>query len=173
MTTTGTRQDLLKHVEEFLYFEARLADEGRCDDWEALLTEDMHYWVPAGLAVGNPADQLSYINDNRARVASRIRQMKSSRRHAQSPKSPMRRIISNIEILNDGLALGSTDGDEIVVGSNFVLYELAAQATRDLRIWPGRYTHRLRRVDGQFRIAAKWVELVNATEPQPNLTFII
>jgi benzoate/toluate 1,2-dioxygenase beta subunit len=164
--------DLLREVEAFLFMEARYADDSSYDAWEALLTDDMHYWVPTGLATGNPADQLSYINDNRARVKSRIRQMRSSRRHAQTPPSPLRRVISNVEVLSvEGDAM--SDGATIVVVSNFVLYELAAQSTHQLRIWPGRYTHHLRRIDGELKIAAKWVELVNATEPQPNMTFII
>ena len=64
-------------------------------------------------------------------------------------------------------------GDEYRVESNFVLYELARQATGDLRLWTGRTTHRLRRVEGQLRIAAKRVDLVNASGPIPNLTFLI
>ena len=59
------------------------------------------------------------------------------------------------------------------MGANFVLYELAAQARRQLRIWPGRTTHVLRRVDGELRMAQKIVELVDATEPQTNLAFLI
>lgn len=156
---------------DFLHMEARLADEGRYEEWEALVTDDMHYWVPAGPTSGDPADQLSYINDNRARLGTRIAQLRTGKRHAQTPRSPMRRLVSNIEILEgDRFA---DDGDELLVGANFVLYELAAQATQQLRVWPGRTTHRLRIVDGRPRMAAKWVELVTATLPQPNLTFLI
>lgn len=160
-----------REVEDFLYLEARLADEGRYEQWEALVTDDMHYWVPAGPAEGDPADQLSYINDNRTRLATRVRQLQTGKRHAQTPRSQMRRIISNIEILGGDDTEDS--GDDTVVGANFVLYELATQATRQLRVWPGRTTHRLRRVDGDLRMAAKWVELVTATEAQSNLTFLI
>ncbi len=79
----------------------------------------------------------------------------------------MRRVISNLEI-------ESVDDDgTITVGSNFVLYELSAQATNELRIWAGRATHRLRRVDGVLRIAAKTVELVNASQPLPTLAFLL
>ena len=46
-------------VEAFLYREARLADEFQLDEWEALLTDDFHYWVPAGRSVGEPSDQYS------------------------------------------------------------------------------------------------------------------
>ena len=80
----------------------------------------------------------------------------------------MRRLITNVEIVSADSAAG-----EYQVGSNFVLYELAHQATGDLRLWAGRATHRLRRVDGRLRIAAKRVDLVNAAGPLPNLTFLI
>jgi len=39
--------------------------------------------------------------------------------------------------------------------------------------WVGRTTHRLRRVEGELRMAAKKVVLVNAAEPLPNLSFLI
>jgi hypothetical protein len=42
-----------------------------------------------------------------------------------------------------------------------------------LRIWPGRATHDLRRVNGALRMARKVVGLVTAGEPQPNIAFII
>lgn len=158
--------DEQRQIEAFLYREARLADESRYAEWEALVTDDMHYWVPAGPADGEPGDRLSYIDDNRARLATRIRQLSTGKRHAQTPVSSMRRLISNIEILEH-------DGSGSVVGSNFVLYELSVQATNQLRIWPGRTVHRLRRVDGELRMAAKTVELVTASLPQPNLTFLL
>ena len=33
-------------IEEFLALEARFADESRYSDWEALVDDDMVYWVP-------------------------------------------------------------------------------------------------------------------------------
>jgi len=163
-----TAEALRREVEAFLFYEARLADESRYEDWEALVTDDVHYWVPAATPDYDPASRLSYINDNRSRLATRIRQLKTGVRHAQTPPSVMRRLVSNIEILSADHENGTYE-----VGSNFVLYELAHQATGDIRIWAGRTAHRLRRVDGQLRIAAKRVELVNAAGPIPNLTFLI
>ena len=155
-------------IEAFLYLEARLADESRYAEWEALVTDDMHYWVPKGPANYDPATRLSYINDNRSRLATRIRQLETGLRHAQTPPSPMRRIISNIEVIAADEACGT-----FVVGSNFVLYEVAAQATNQLRIWPGRITHRLRRIDGRLRMSEKIVELVTGSLPQPNMAFLL
>lgn len=157
-----------REIEDFLYLEARLADEARYAEWEALAADDMQYWVPCGPADYDPATRLSYINDNRARLATRIRQLRTGLRHAQTPPSPMRRILGNIEILAADPAAGT-----FRVGANFVLYELAIQASRDLRVWPGRATYDLRRVDGRLRMARKVVELVTGTEPQPNIAFLI
>jgi 3-phenylpropionate/cinnamic acid dioxygenase small subunit len=161
-------ETLRREIEAFLFLEARLADESRYAEWEALATDDMHYWVPKGRADYDPATRLSYINDNRSRLATRIRQLKSGLRHAQSPASPMRRVVSNLEVL----ACDEEKG-EYLVTSNFVVFELAVQSTAALRLWPGRAIHRLRRVDGALRMAAKTIELVTASEPQPNLTFLL
>lgn len=160
--------DLRGEIEALVYYEARLADESRYDEWEALVTDDMHYWVPAGTADYDPATRLSFVNDNRSRLATRIRQLKTGFRHAQSPPSLMRRLIANLEVLNADDHLG-----EYQVSSNFVLYEHARQASGELRVWAGRTTHRLRRIDGRLRIAAKIVELVDGDRPIPNLTFLI
>jgi benzoate/toluate 1,2-dioxygenase subunit beta len=128
----------------------------------------MHYWVPKGVADYDPEIRLSYINDNRTRLATRIRQLQTGLRHAQTPPSPMRRIISNIEVIAADEAEGS-----FVVGSNFVLYEVAAQATSELRIWPGRVTHRLRRIEGRLRMSEKIIELVTGMLPQSNMAFLL
>ena len=157
-----------REIEDLLFYEARLADESRYEEWETLVTDDMHYWVPAAGADYDPVSRLSYVNDNRSRLATRIRQLKTGLRHAQTPPSAMRRLVSNVEILS-----ADDESGEYQVGSNFVLYELAHQATGDIRIWAGRTTHRLRRVEGRLRIAAKRVDLVNAGGPLPNLAFLI
>ena len=159
---------LRREVEAFVFYEARLADESRYEEWEALVTDDVRYWVPAGAADHDPASRLSFVNDNRSRLATRVRQLKSGRRHAQTPPSVMRRLITNVEVLSADETAG-----EYEVGSNFILHELAHQAGGDVRVWAGRVTHRLRRVEGHLRIAAKTVELVNASRPIPNLTFIL
>lgn len=168
MSVTDLPEGVRREIEAFLYFEARLADESQYDAWEKLVTDDMHYWVPKGTADYDPNERLSYINDNRARLATRIRQLMTGVRHAQTPPSPMRRIVSNIEVLAADDIAGT-----YTVASNFVLYELAVQSGATLRIWPGRVTHRLRRVTGELRMSEKIVELVTSSVAQPNLAFLI
>lgn len=147
-------------IEQFLYREARLQDEHRYDEWEALWAEDALYWVPAG--GDDPATQVSYIYDNRSRIASRIRQLKTGRRHAQAPQSKLRRVISNIEF---------STGDNVVdVGSNFMLVE---SRHGKQTLWAGRTTHKLQPVGDGLRMVLKKIELVNRDDPIGNLAFLI
>jgi len=163
---SGISAEEWREIEAFIYLEARLADEADYAGWEALLTDDMHYWVPFGKADYEPATKMSYINDNRNRVATRIRQLQTGHRHAQTPASSMRRMISNLEVLDHS-------GQDFVVAANFVLHEHAIQATHKVRIWAGRVTYGLRRTDAGLRMSRKVVELVNATDALPSLAFII
>lgn len=165
-------EEELRSIERFLFLEARLADESRYAEWEALVTDDMHYWIPAGDAAADfdleaAADRLSFVNDNRNRLATRIRQLASGKRHAQTPPSPMRRTVANIEIIGV-----DREAATFVVDSNVVVYEVAIQATHELRVWPARVRHHLRLVDGELRMSAKYIALVTAGEAQPNMTFL-
>ena len=152
---------------DFVYREARLADEARYAEWHALWTDDAVYWVPATTDPGaDPDKHISHIYDNRGRLETRIKMLQSGYRYSQEPASPMRRLISNIEIERDATG-------ELVVGLNFILGELSIQAKHEMHWWIGRTTHRLRQVDGELKLRAKKVVLVNAAEPLPNLSFLI
>ena len=154
-------------VADFLYREARLADEARYAEWLALWTDDGVYWVPATTDAGaDPERHLSHIYDNRARIDTRVKLLQTGVRHSQEPPSLMRRLISNIEVAR-------AENGELAAGSNFILAELAVQAKHELHWWAGRTSHRLRRVDGDLRMSRKTVVLVNAAEPLPNLAFLI
>ena len=107
----GVSADERAEIEAFIFREARLADESDYAAWESLVTEDMHYWVPFGPANYEPGTRMSYINDNRTRLATRIRQLMTGHRHSQTPPSPMRRLITNLELLE------RTDCGECMVAS--------------------------------------------------------
>ncbi len=89
-----------QEAEQFLYREARLADTHDYDGWEALWTDDAIYWVPAGgESAEDPTTQVSVLFDNRSRIGTRIRQLKSGKRHSQTPKSNVVHQITNVEVL--------------------------------------------------------------------------
>jgi benzoate/toluate 1,2-dioxygenase subunit beta len=163
---TGLRSvdaDLVREIEQWIFLEARLADDGDYDGWEALWADDGLYWIPANGDDIDPAAQMSIVYDNRSRIALRVRQLKHDKRHAQNPRSRLRRIVGNIEILD-------ASGDEVAVGANFIVYESRQRGTT---IWGGRTEYRLRRVDGQWRMARKKVMLVDNDRPLSTLAFLV
>jgi 3-phenylpropionate/cinnamic acid dioxygenase small subunit len=155
----------LRSAEQFLYLEARLADEHDYDGWEALWTDDAVYWIPAGgRSDVDPTTQVSIAYDNRSRIHTRVAQLKSGKRHSQSPPSSVRRMVTNVEVF------GTDDAGDTLVGANF----LAAEAReRGTTLWAGRAEYRLRRVDGDIRLAWKKVTLVDRDRPLSTLSFLI
>lgn len=105
-------------VEQFLYREARLADESDYDAWEALWTDDALYWVPVA-GTDDPARTMSVIYDNRSRIATRLKQVRTGKRYAQAPPSNLRRLVSNIEFL--GGRTNSSGGVDLEVAANFLV----------------------------------------------------
>lgn len=114
-----TRQD----VEEFLFFEARLLDEWRLEEWLGLFTEDGRYLVPpcdlepSEAARADPQDTLFLIADDRRRIGARVRRLLSKHAHAENPHSRTRRLITNVGIVG-------RLGDEVRVQANFLVYRL-------------------------------------------------
>lgn len=154
-------------VEQFLYREARFADEADYDAWEALWTDDALYWVPVA-STGDPRRQMSVIYDNRSRIATRLNQLRTGKRYAQAPKSNLRRLLSNIEFL--GGRTNPDGGVDLQVGANFLLLESHPRGTH---LWGGRITYRLRRQHDVLRLAYKKVVLVDNDRPIPTLGFLI
>jgi 3-phenylpropionate/cinnamic acid dioxygenase small subunit len=163
MSDAALDLDLLREVEQFVYREARLADELRYEEWESLWTDDAIYWVPANGDDTDPTTQMSVIFDNRSRISTRIKQLQTGKRHSQNPPSRLRRIVSNVE-------LTFADADDIVAGANFLIYE---SRERGVTLWAGRSEYRLRRTDDGLRMAAKKVMLVNNDRPLNTMSFLI
>ena len=159
--------DLLKAVEQFVYREARYQDELSYDEWEALWADDAIYWVPSGADEIDPTTTMSIIFDNRSRIATRIKQLKTGKRHAQNPASKLRHLISNVELLPSA---ADAPIDELEVGANFLVYE---SRERGVTLWAGRSEWTLRRAEDDFRIARKKVMLVNNDRPLNTLAFLI
>lgn len=163
----------MRQIEALLYKEARLADESRYAEWEDLVDDDMYYWVPAGQPDADPSRTISVIADNRRRLQSRIAQLKTGMRHAQLPASPMRRVLSNVEVSKEE-APKQQGAQEYQVRANFVLYELRAQSTNTLEVWPGSVEYRVRaKPSGEWKIFYKKVSLVHGTEPLATMGFLI
>jgi len=155
--------DLREQVSEFIFREARLQDTHAYDDWEALWTDDALYWIPANGDDPDPETEMSIIYDNRSRIALRIKQLHTGKRHTQTPRSRLGRIVSNIEV-------AARDGDDIDVRANAMVFE---SNLRGDTVWATRNEYRLREADGGLRMVRKKVILVNNHRPIYTLSFLI
>ena len=152
----------LAEAEAFLYREARLADAWELEAWEALWTDDALYYVPVDDSQ-DPRTHMSIIFDNRNRIATRIKQLQTGKRHSQRPMSRLCRSVTNVEVL------GSEGADTVVTS----VVQILESRDRGLTWWVGRVTHRLRRVDGEVRMAAKKVVLVDSDRALPSMSFLV
>jgi benzoate/toluate 1,2-dioxygenase subunit beta len=149
-------------IEQFLYREARLMDEGLYRDWLALWTDDAIYWVPCNDDT-DPTQDVSLIYDNRERLVQRVDRLLSGTVQALDPKPRMRRIVSNIEI-------EAAEGNDVTVASNFIL----GHARWDMQqVWAGRTVHKIRRGGEGLKMAFKKVMLINSDQEIPLLQFLI
>lgn len=158
--------DRLTAVEQFLFREARYADELDYDAWEALWTDDAIYWIPANGDDIDPTTQMSIIFDNRARIATRVKQLHTGKRHSQEPASRLRRIVGNVEILD----ADPEHPDDIRVAANVVIYE---SRERGITIWAAGLEYRLRETPDGLRMAYKKVKLVDNDRPIHTLAFLV
>ncbi len=152
----------LVEAEQFLYREARLADTFALDEWEALWTDDAVYYVPVD-DTHDPRTHMSIIFDNRSRIATRIKQLQTGRRHAQRPLSRLVRTVANVEVLG-------VQGADTVVTS---VVQVVESRERGTTYWAGRVTHKLRRVEGELRMVSKKIVLVDSDRALSSLSFLI
>ena len=154
-------------IENFIYREARFMDQHRYDEWEALWADDAIYWVPCDGDDTDPLHHISIIYADRAGIAARIARLKTGTAWSQEPKSNLRRVVSNIETMED-------ETGEITVHSNFFIYEVRKRSV-DVwhNIWAGSSTHRLRPEGDDFKVAYKKVLLVNDGVEMPGLWFLV
>lgn len=164
MLSRENSSTLMNAITAFVYKEARFQDEHEYEAWEALWTDDGVYWVPANGTNIDPEREMSIIYDNRSRIAMRVKQLLTGKHHTQTPQSRLRRIVSNIEVLDE------QQGGDIAVASNSLVFE---SSLRDDTIWAARNEYRLRYVDGELRMAYKKVTLVNNEKPLFTLSFLI
>ena len=157
-------------AERFLFAEARLLDERRFEEWEALFTDDAVYWLPID-PDADPARAVAIIYDDRKRLHERVYRLTKTPVLDQNPASRTIRFVSNVEVV-DG------DGaEDAVVHCRHLIAEMRPGGPRQQglnapRFFAARCEYRLRKVDETWMIALKKVVLLTADEPQYNLTFI-
>lgn len=153
-----------REVELFLLREAELADSHRYDEWLALWTRELRYWVPCNQDDPDPSRHISIVYDDRAALEERLYRLGTRFAHSQRPRSRLSRVVANI-VLDDYEP--QTGG---AVTSRFVLGE---ERHGRQSLWLGRARHVLVRVEGGLHMKEKKVWLINNDSAMGNLTFIL
>lgn len=173
-----TDATLQQEIEQFLYREARLLSEARFEDWLALLSDDVRYWMPAretlqyargrdraGHGGYGPGDHpaaaaertLPLLDDDKPFLRARIERLRSSMAHAEQPPSRLRYFVTNVEVD----AAGDAEWD---VRCNLLVYQSRLERTETL--YAGCREDRLRREEGRLRIARRKIMLDQTLLPR-------
>jgi 3-phenylpropionate/cinnamic acid dioxygenase small subunit len=150
-----------RELAELVYREARLLDERRYDEWFALLTEDVRYWVPLAAGATDPAAGQSIAYEDRLLLEIRIRRLASPKAYSMHPPPASRHLLQApaVETLDHA-------GNRYVTQTPFLYFEARGDEQVTLA---GSVRHEVRVVDGQLRIALKRVDLVNAGAALPTI----
>lgn len=139
---TVTRND----VENFLYDEASLLDQWKCQEWANLFTTDCEYLVPpTDEPEGDPRSTLFLVADDHHRLHQRAKRLMSKNAHAEYPHSRTRHMVSNVRIQ-------SQDKSEVKVTANFAVYRNKRELTD---VYMGEYRYTLVPEGDSFKIKSK------------------
>jgi len=124
----------------------------------ALLTDDVHYWMPIRRTTTakevaqefTRPGEMAFFDDDRRILEMRVQRLSAGRAWAEDPPSRTRRLISNVRVV-------SVADDELAVASNFHLYRTRLDSEEDS--WIGRREDLLRRENGQLKLARRHIFL--------------
>ncbi len=167
---------LKQDVEAFLYHEANLLDDRRYEEWLDLLTDDVRYWVPMRRNVKfgelereftREGQDINWFDEGKTTLTQRVRQILTGVHWAEEPLSRLSHLVTNVEITE--ASPSAADAEEVSLRCRFIIYRNRVATETDILV--GRREDRLRRVDGEWRIAQRQVFLDQNVLLAKNLTF--
>jgi len=169
---TRISPELQREIEQFLYYEARLLDDRRYEDWYALLADDLHYFMPtrynrlrreADREFSAPNEAALFDEDKRS-IATRIRRLNTGLAWAEDPPSRTRHLITNVVV-------GQREDGKFEVDSYFLVYR--SRLEREVEIFAGMRHDVIRRAGNPagFQIACRTIILDQTVLMARNLSF--
>jgi 3-phenylpropionate/cinnamic acid dioxygenase small subunit len=167
---------LQQEIADFLYREADLLDERRYDDWLALLTEDVRYWMPMRRNVKvddrereftREGRDISWFDEGKETLTRRVRQIQTGIHWAEEPVSRISHLISNVQLLEANPSV--TEPAEVLVKCRFLIYRNRVETETDILV--GKREDKLRRAGSDWQIAHRKILLDQNVLLSKNLTF--
>jgi 3-phenylpropionate/cinnamic acid dioxygenase small subunit len=145
-------------VEAFQSREIRLLQAGRHEEWLTLLTDDVRYWIPIVSARERREDavtrhgELAWVDDDLAALTLRVQRWRSGLAVEEAVPPRVRYFLQNLAITP-----ANADASEVRVESNLLVYRTRLE--RQEAFFAGERDDLLRRVDGDWKLAARKVVL--------------
>ena len=149
----------------FVAHEARLLDERRWAEWNALFMPDGIYWLPAVPDATDPLAQASHLHDDHLLRQVRLQRLQSASAHSQQPPGRCHHLLQAADVL-----LTDAAANRFELRTPFIYTELRGGRTVTL---PGVAWHRLCVHQGALRLALKRVDLLHADQPLPAVEFYV
>jgi 3-phenylpropionate/cinnamic acid dioxygenase small subunit len=168
---------LLREVEDLYFAEADLLDERHYDEWLDLFTDDIFYWMPMRKNVPWEArerdttgeDDIAWIQDDKATLEKRVRQVQTGIHWAEEPLSRVSHLFTNIRIVDPVHELD--DGQSMSVKCRFFVYRNRLETETDMLV--GRREDQLRRVGPSLKIARRKILIEQSVLQAKNLTVFL
>jgi 3-phenylpropionate/cinnamic acid dioxygenase small subunit len=142
-------------IDQFLYMEAQLLDDGQYDDWYKLLTDDLAYSAPQVEFVDHPDRSLDsagahHFDHTKLSMGNHIAWLASGLNNSEIPSSLKVRLITNIRLIRQSAG-------EFHVESKFYLHQVRWDGK--LATFVGRREDCLRQTAEGWKIRSRVVHL--------------
>jgi 3-phenylpropionate/cinnamic acid dioxygenase small subunit len=151
---------------DFVVREARLLDERRYEEWNALFTDDAIYWVPLVPNQPEGLDHTSHLYEDKLLRELRIERLKSPRAFSQQPPTRSLHLLQSPTVEPTDPARP----EEHLVRTVFQYTESQGD---ELNTFVGVCWHRLVVDGGALRIRQKRVDLINSDAALPAVQLFI
>ncbi len=168
---------LTQEIAEFFYAEAELLDERRYDEWLALLTDDIRYWMPLRRNVKygdtereftRETDDIAWFDEGKETLTRRVRQIQTGIHWAEEPRSRISHIVANVRLVE--ATPDAAAAREVQAQCRFLIYRNRVETETDFLV--GKREDTLRRgAGGDWLIARRKIVLDQNVLLTKNLTF--
>jgi 3-phenylpropionate/cinnamic acid dioxygenase small subunit len=151
---------------DFVVREARLLDEKRYAEWNALFTDDAIYWVPLVPNQPDGLDHTSHLYEDKLLRELRIERLKSPRAFSQQPPT---RSLHLLQAPTVEPADPARPGEHLVR----TVFQYTEAQGDELNTFHGVCWHRLVVEAGALRIRQKRVDLINSDAALPAVQLFV
>jgi 3-phenylpropionate/cinnamic acid dioxygenase small subunit len=167
---------LAQEIAEFLYREAELLDERCYQEWLALLTDDIRYWMPMRRNVKygesereftRSRSDINWFDEGKETLERRVKQIETGIHWAEEPVSRISHLVSNVQIVEATPSVAAAR--EVAARCRFLIYRNRVETETDILV--GKRDDLLRRDGDSWLIARRKIILDQNVLLSKNLTF--